>query len=139
MEIQEDSPVTRSPIDYSFSCKADVGNHERKEEMATAAQDYKAWLARYNTHADRSTDKSQLLVEQASFKSGVTDGKRRGFNGKQPRTTAIALSDCICTRADGTQYLWSERNTKAGVTRTMTQTDKIHAAAMKLPTIHEAH
>jgi hypothetical protein len=45
----------------------------------------------------------QLLTEQ-SHNREVSDGKRRGYNGKQPRTSDGIKHTCYVTTADGRTY-----------------------------------
>lgn len=53
------------------------------------------------------------MLPQADARAyGMTTALRRGFNAHKPRVTTIALTDCLVTRADGTQYI-IERNTKS--------------------------
>lgn len=50
-----------------------------------------------------STGGFQLLTEQTSYRE-VSDGKRRGYNGKQPRTSDGIKHTCYVTTADGRRY-----------------------------------
>lgn len=46
---------------------------------------------------------------------GIVDGTRQGYNGKRPRTTCIALTDCVVTSADGTTRIIA-RTARKGTT-----------------------
>lgn len=67
------------------------------------------------------------MIVQSDFRamSGTT-ALRRGFNGKQPRTRTIALSDCICTLVDGTQYI-IEKNTRSSKNKSKRNTTYVPA------------
>jgi hypothetical protein len=54
-----------------------------------------------------------LLVEQNTPSRVATDGKRRGFNGKQPRTSDGVQHPCTVTTADGRRYEFTTRTTKS--------------------------
>lgn len=53
----------------------------------------------------------QLLTEQ-SHNREVSDGKRRGYNGRQPRTSDGIKHPCTVTRADGTTYDFTTKSRK---------------------------
>lgn len=56
-------------------------------------------------------DRTAMLPSADARAYGMTSALRRGFNKHEPRTTTIALTDCIVTRADLTQYVIA-RNTR---------------------------
>lgn len=91
---------------------------------------------------DTVTDSGfQLLVMQYDGKISCTDGMRRGFNGKQPRTSAPELtSDCIVTRPNGDVFI-VKRTHKSSQRLTArkarsNKSDTVRAAIMALPSIH---
>lgn len=59
----------------------------------------------------------EMMIPQDGKAYGVVTGLRRGFNGKPPRSNTVALTDTLCTRADGTQYVIARNTRKSGTTR----------------------
>lgn len=66
--------------------------------------------------------RNAMLVTSDARAYGIVSGMRRGFNGKQPRTSAPEItSDCIVYRPNGDTFILKttrNRNHKRAVVRT---------------------
>lgn len=63
-----------------------------------------------------SNGRWQLLTEQSANRE-VSDGKRRGYNGKQPRTSDGVKHPCMVTTADGRTYDFVQKTRTNAVAR----------------------
>lgn len=91
--------------------------------MQTDSEIFADWLNGTTTVAgtrsrkrDAKPIKHGLLVEQYDGSPSITDGKRRGFNGRPARTSASEITgECVVTTALGDRYtLRHYRNHKPG-------------------------
>jgi hypothetical protein len=67
-----------------------------------------------NILVDGAYSGAPLLVEQTTSRV-ATDGKRRGFNGKQPRTSDGLSHPTTVTTADGRRYEFTRNTPKSTV------------------------
>lgn len=82
------------------------------KKVTTDADRFAAWLkgdsvasASRETSKTRKEVKHGLLIEQYDGNPSCTDGKRRGFNGIKPRTSAPEITGpCVVTTAEGHRY-----------------------------------
>lgn len=93
----------------------------------------------------------KYLNDDALLAFGMTHTKaepkqRRANDSKHkkvyatPRSECIALTDCIATRADKTQYIISKSNgrkSKNKIIKSKSKTQMLHERMMQLPSIHD--
>lgn len=103
--------------------------------MATARQDYIAWLAQYEAsklpYREHGADApGSIFTEPVARSFSATSSLRRGFNGKKPRTSAPELTGpCTVTTRTGDVYTITRRGKrKDNLVRTVISHSLLKAA-----------